>query len=270
MLTQRLIAAAIGIPLILAVVLLGGALYTLVACVILAMAALELAALLGPGDEQSSPWRPSIPAVAAVAGVVLITIAADVGGDEWTGAIVLSLGLVFLASLTLSPAEGGLWEWVAGCAVILYVGVLGSYLVILRGLPEGEEWVLLAVLATWGADTFAYFVGRGLGRHKMAPRISPGKTWEGTAGAIAGGLISVLIVDIILDLPMSTVEAALLGLVLPVVSVTADLGESMIKRGAGVKDTSDLIPGHGGFLDRMDSILFTVPLVYYFAIWVVI
>ena len=108
-------------------------------------------------------------------------------------------------------------------------------------------------------------MGKLIGRHKMAPRISPGKTWEGTIGGLVGGLIVVVAINWPLDLPVSTGEAAMLGLVLPGVAVLADLGESALKRGAGVKDTSVLVPGHGGFLDRLDSLLFTVPLVYYFA-----
>jgi phosphatidate cytidylyltransferase len=273
-LAQRLIAAAIGIPLILAVILIGGALYTLVACAILALATLEFMAVARNAADRdgtgASPWQPSIAGVAAVVGVIVITIGADTGFDEWTAAIVLSLGLVFLACLVFESMDTGIRDWMAGVAAVLYIGVLGSYLVILRSLPDGAEWVLLAVLATWLTDTAAYFVGRTVGSRKMTPRISPGKTWEGTGGAVVGGLVSVIVLDLVLGLPISFGEALLLGLLLPPVSVAADLGESMIKRGARVKDTSELIPGHGGFLDRMDSILFTVPLVYYFAIWAVI
>jgi phosphatidate cytidylyltransferase len=141
---------------------------------------------------------------------------------------------------------------------------------LLRDLGNGEHWVLLAVLATWATDTAAYAVGKAVGRNRMAPRISPGKTWEGTVGALIGGLIAVPLLNWPLDLPMTTVEAALLGALLPPVAVLADLGESMLKRGVHVKDASGLVPGHGGFLDRLDSILFTVPLVYYFAIWAVL
>jgi phosphatidate cytidylyltransferase len=160
--------------------------------------------------------------------------------------------------------------WLAIVAAILYVGILGSYLVLLRNLDDGERWVLLVVLSTWGTDTCAYAVGKLIGRHKMAPRISPGKTWEGTAGGLVGGLIVVVALNWPLDLPVSTGQAVVLGLILPAVAVLADLGESALKRGAGVKDTSVLVPGHGGLLDRLDSLLFTVPLVYYFAVWVVL
>jgi phosphatidate cytidylyltransferase len=271
LLAQRLITATVGIPVILGVVLLGGVAYTLVAAAILALAAHEFVVMLTPRDDMlAGSSLASATGIAAVAGVALITVAADTGFDEWSGAIVASLGFVFLAALVSAPGPDGLARWTAAAAALIYVGVLGSYLVLLRGLPDGVDWILLAVLATWGTDTFAYFVGKAIGRNKMAPRISPGKTWEGTVGGLIGGLATVVALNVPLDLPMSTGEALLLGLLLPAVSVAADLGESMLKRGAGVKDTSALIPGHGGFLDRLDSILFTVPLVYYFAIWAVI
>jgi phosphatidate cytidylyltransferase len=268
-LAQRLLAAAVGIPIIVAVVLIGGVLYTAVAAIILAMAAFELVAVLSPNDDGHPRWPPAPAGLITAAAVALIAIGADTGFDEWTAAIVAGMGLAFLVSLVREPADGTN-DWRSVVAAVAYVGFLGSYLILLRDLDDGTEWVFLAVLATWSADTFAYFTGKLIGRNKMSPRISPGKTWEGTAGGVIGGLLTVILLDLILDLPMSTAEAALLGLLLPPVAVLADLGESMLKRGAGVKDTSELIPGHGGFLDRLDSILFTVPLVYYFAIWVVL
>jgi phosphatidate cytidylyltransferase len=274
MLTQRLITAAVGIPLIIVVTLLGGPVYTIVAAAILGLAALECFTLLAsaqdPTSASASLWQPRLPAVAAVGGVILITVAADSGFDEWTGAAVEGIGLAFLLVLALGEPRDGLRDWTAIVATLAYVGILGSYIVLLRDLDDGGDWILMAVLATWGTDTLAYATGKLIGRHKMAPRISPGKTWEGTAGAFVGGFATVVFINWPLALPMSFSEAALLGLLLPPVAVAADLGESLLKRGAGVKDTSELVPGHGGFLDRLDSILFTVPLVYYFAIWVVL
>ncbi len=219
--------------------------------------------------DERPLFRPSPSALAAVAGVVAITIVAD-AWVEWPPEFVfVSAAAVLYVLVRGAPANP--WPaWAAIGAALVYVGVLGSYLVLLRGLHSGENWVLLAVLSTWGADTCAYAVGKLIGRRKMAPRISPGKTWEGTIGGLVGGLIVVVAINWPLDLPVSTGEAAMLGLVLPGVAVLADLGESALKRGAGVKDTSVLVPGHGGFLDRLDSLLFTVPLVYYFATWIVL
>lgn len=268
MLAQRLATAAAGIPIILAVILIGGPLYTAVVAVILGLGSLEFVHMLA-GVERP-PWRPSGAAIVAVAAVVAVVVGADNGVDYWTGAVVAGVGLGLVYVVALRTTEDAPGDWLTTLGAVVYIGFLGSYLVLLRDLDKGEHWVLLAVLGTWGADTCAYATGKAVGRHRMAPRISPGKTWEGTIGALAGGLVIVALLNWPLDLPMSAGQGIILGLLLPVVAVLADLGESMLKRGAGVKDTSALVPGHGGFLDRLDSILFTVPLVYYFAIWVVL
>ncbi|HEY8765716.1 MAG TPA: phosphatidate cytidylyltransferase [Dehalococcoidia bacterium] len=268
MLAQRLLTAAIGIPIVIGVILIGGHLFTAVACVILGIAALEFVHMAR--REERPLWQPSAAAIAAVAVVVAVTIAADVAVDEWPPELVAVVGVAMLYVLVRGLPETAMTGWLAIVAAILYVGILGSYLVLLRNLDDGERWVLLVVLSTWGTDTCAYAVGKLIGRHKMAPRISPGKTWEGTAGGLVGGLIVVVALNWPLDLPVSTGQAVVLGLILPAVAVLADLGESALKRGAGVKDTSVLVPGHGGLLDRLDSLLFTVPLVYYFAVWVVL
>jgi phosphatidate cytidylyltransferase len=286
MLAQRLVAAAVGIPIILAVTLIGGPLFTAVAALILALAALEFVHMLGPtagkgpsldstvgkgpSPDRRPVWQPTPAALVAMAAVAAIAVGADNGFDYWTGALVAGVGLALLYILAFSAVDDAPANWQSIVGAVAYVGFLGSYLILVRDLHNGEHWLLLAVLGTWATDTSAYAVGKAIGRNKMAPRISPGKTWEGTAGALVGGLIAVPLLNWPLDLPMSTGEAILLGALLPPVAVLADLGESMLKRGAGVKDTSELIPGHGGFLDRLDSILFTVPLVYYFAIWAVL
>ena len=270
MLAQRLATAAVGIPIVFAVIVTGGPLFTAVACAILALAALEFVHMLDTEARGRPLWQPTPTAIVAVAAVVAISIGADNGLDYWTGAVVAGVGLGLLLVVALSTVEDAPNNWLAIVGAVAYVGFLGSYLVLVRDLHKGEYWLLLAVLGTWATDTCAYAVGKIVGRHKMAPRISPGKTWEGTIGALIGGFAAIPLLNWPLDLPMSTGEALALGALLPPTAVLADLGESMLKRGAGVKDTSELVPGHGGFLDRLDSILFTVPLVYYFAIWVVL
>jgi len=153
------------------------------------------------------------------------------------------------------------WSWtVAG---ILYVGLLLSYLVDLR-LEAGRNWVFLAILATFGSDTMAYFVGRAFGRHKMAPRISPNKTWEGAAAGIVGAICISLLFTISwgLQLPINYWQAVLLGVLISVFGQIGDLLESALKRYAGVKESGSLMPGHGGLLDRMDSVVFAGVVVY--------
>ena len=150
------------------------------------------------------------------------------------------------------------------------MGFLGAHLLLLRDLDDGREWVFVAVFSTFVADTAAYFVGRALGRRQIAPAVSPGKTVEGGIAGLVAGFGAVFIIVWVVGLDVDELKLLPLALLLPAVAVVGDLGESLIKRGAGVKDTSDLVPGHGGFLDRLDSVLFTTPLVYYFVIWVVL
>jgi phosphatidate cytidylyltransferase len=160
------------------------------------------------------------------------------------------------------------WAWtVAG---ILYVGWLLSHLVALRGLDDGRNWVFFALLTTFGSDTAAFFIGRAVGRHHLALQISPSKTWEGAFGGILGAIIVSLLFTLPTELylPLSYRQAILLGLLVSVFGQLGDLIESLLKRNTGVKDSGKLIPGHGGALDRIDSIIFAGIVVYYYVIWV--
>ncbi len=271
MLAQRLITAAIGIPVIAGLILLGGTVYDIVVAIILAVAAFEFCAIVSTHEGLTRPfWRPTLWQLLAIAWIALIVSRAGRLDDE-IGVICGIIALYLVSTIVRNrPLSYRRFAWMSVPVAVAYIGFLGAHFVPLRDLDGDGKWVFLAILGTWATDTFAYGVGRLIGRRKIAPRISPGKTLEGTAAGLAGGLASVIVIAEVLDLPMSIGEAALLGAVLPTAAVLGDLVESHIKRGAGVKDTSELVPGHGGFLDRLDSLLFTVPLVYYFAIWVVL
>ena len=154
------------------------------------------------------------------------------------------------------PIRGGLAVWLVGSMVIVpaWIGM--------TRLQAHGPWVLLAALTlVWVADIAAYFAGRAFGRHKLAPAISPGKTWEGAVGAVLGGLIYVFSLrhfsQIMSPTPVIVMVSATVLLV--AISIIGDLFESMIKRQAGVKDSSQLLPGHGGVLDRIDSLTSTLP-----------
>ena len=183
-----------------------------------------------------------------------------------TSAIVLSL----FGLLTRRQKEGTFTSWVWTIAGILYIGWLLSHLVALRGLDSGRNWVFLVLFVTWVSDTTAFLVGRGLGRHKLAPAISPGKTWEGTIGGICGGIaVSTLFFTATqLQLPLTSGQAILLGAITSILGQVGDLVESLLKRNLGVKDSGNLMPGHGGILDRIDSLIFAGIVVYYYAVWV--
>jgi phosphatidate cytidylyltransferase len=160
------------------------------------------------------------------------------------------------------------WLWVTGG--IAYIGFLGAHLVLLRDLDGDGDWVIVSVFATFAADTAAYFIGRAFGRTQITPVISPGKTLEGSLAGLVAGFAALLLLVWLTGLDVDELELLPLAALLPAAAMIGDLAESLIKRGAGVKDASEMIPGHGGFLDRLDSILLTTPLVYYYVIWVIL
>jgi phosphatidate cytidylyltransferase len=189
----------------------------------------------------------------------------------------IALSLIMLVFL---PKKEGLfsnWAWMLGGT--LYVGWLLSYLVALRLEPgtstfpdAGRDFVLLALFATFGSDTAAYFVGKAFGKHKLAPQISPGKTWEGAVAGLFGSVIVSLLFTLNApwQLPLSWWQAILLGLAISIFGQMGDLVESLLKRNCGVKDSGSLMSGHGGLLDRMDSVVFAGVVVYLFYIYVVV
>lgn len=162
----------------------------------------------------------------------------------------------------------------------IYVGWLISHLVVLRGVvltgaikgvdvcgtktEIGAVLVMLTFLCTWACDTGAYFVGKFLGKTKLAPKLSPNKTWEGSAGGFSGSLIVAIVAGLIIKLPIH--HAIALGAMSGILSQLGDLSESAIKREIGIKDFGSIVPGHGGILDRFDSLLFTGPAVYYYSV----
>ncbi|MDQ3804360.1 MAG: phosphatidate cytidylyltransferase [Acidobacteriota bacterium] len=170
---------------------------------------------------------------------------------------------------------------------VLYVALLGGFLVAVRTgfpqvfAPEGAYWVserfvdktlsthLLAFffLVLMGSDTGAYYAGRAFGKHKLAPKVSPGKTWEGAAGGMLASLLMAALAHFWFFPELSWRAALPLAAVMNVLGVVGDLTESALKRGASAKDAANILPGHGGFLDRLDSLLFNAPLLYYFALY---
>jgi len=182
-----------------------------------------------------------------------------------TSAVVLPL----IGLLSRRQKEGAFTTWAWTIAGILYVGWLLSYLVALRGLDGGRNWIFLALFTTWASDTAAFFIGRKLGGHKLAPNISPGKTWEGTMGGIVGAIIMSILffTSTPFRLPLVYWQVIGLSVLVSIFGQVGDLVESLLKRNMGVKDSGTLLPGHGGILDRMDSIIFAGIVVYYYVIW---
>ena len=268
MLAQRVLTAVVGIPLLVAVV--GFAPSWLFAGLILALALVSqwelyrMFARVGVVAERG-------PGLLLGGGVVLAFAAT---GAERTWPVPLALSVAVAACLTLGlhrTAGPGL-EW-AGIALTLlgicYCAWLLAHAIWLRALPGGAALTFLLLGVTWVGETAAYIVGRRWGRRKLAPRISPAKTVEGAAAQVVASVGTALLAAWVGPPPVITAGHALgVGLTLGGVGQVGDLAESFLKRSAETKDTGGLLPGHGGLLDRLDSLLFNAPALYYYAILV--
>lgn len=182
--------------------------------------------------------------------------------------IILTIGTLVAAMLRGAPFDKMLSSAGATILGVLYVVLLGGHVVALRtGFPSELSSDLLSFffLVLMGSDIGAYYVGRTIGKHKLAPKISPGKTWEGVAGGVVAalGLATLAHFWFFQQLPLKW--AIPLAALMVVLGILGDLTESALKRGAGAKDAAKILPGHGGALDRLDSLLFNAPLLYYFA-----
>ena len=182
--------------------------------------------------------------------------------------IILTAGTLITATFRGAPFDSMIASTGATILGVLYIPFLGSHLISMRtGFDQTLSGHLLSFffLVLMGADTGAYYVGRALGKRKLAPSISPGKTWEGVVGGIVAALAMAALAHFwfFRELPLKWILP--LAVVMTIVGIFGDLAESALKRGAGAKDAANILPGHGGILDRLDSLLFNAPLIYYFA-----
>jgi phosphatidate cytidylyltransferase len=150
----------------------------------------------------------------------------------------------------------------------LYIGLCLGHLLLTRAMPDGEFLIFGLVLVTWAADAGAYYLGMSVGRHKLAPAISPNKTVEGLVGGLIAATLAAFFAHAWFLPALTAVDCVTLAGLLTAAGLLGDLVESAMKRGAGVKDSGTLIPGHGGMLDRLDSLLFTAPTFYYYVAFV--
>ena len=267
MLRRRVITAAVALPGVLLVVYGGTVAVSCLAAVAAAAAGWELAGMAG----RSAGRR--LNAALIVWPAALVSVAAARASDAWSGpwwpeATALAVGAVLAAGwfAVFRPRGSPAWRPVLVLFAAAYFGLLLAHAPALRARADGLDWLLLALLTTFAADTGAYFTGVAIGRHRLAPRISPGKTWEGAAGAAAGAIAAAVALFAILDPGPPIWTGALLGLAVAAAGTAGDLLESALKRSAGLKDSGALLPGHGGILDRVDSLAPNLAVVYWFAV----
>ena len=188
--------------------------------------------------------------------------------------VITATMLISLICLLCRPSrEEAFHNWAWTIVGALYVGWMLSYWLSLRGLEDGRNWVCLAMLTTFANDTGAFFIGRAMGKHRLAPAISASKTWEGALGglicAILGAMVIATVLNLISPFTFRYWQIILLGFLVGLFAQLGDLVESLLKRNMGVKESGNLLPGHGGILDRFDSLIFVGAVVYYYVIWVV-
>lgn len=264
MLTQRAFVALIVGPVLLIAAYFGGWYFFIPVVFLLVAAGSEYARIM-QALQHNAPRSLLVPSI------VLLLVAAQWSHLNQMGfalsltvfvALIYSLWL-FERGITLDAAL----DWFALVTGIVLLGWIGGHFFLLRGLPEnGWQWTVVALLSIWSADMAAYgtgkfLAGRILGRHKLAPRLSPNKTVEGYVGGIIAGTGVAIVAAYFLDLPI--ILAGLAGLSVSVLGLFGDLSISLLKREAGLKDSGTLFPGHGGALDRLDSLLWAVAIVYY-------
>ncbi|SNB46391.1 phosphatidate cytidylyltransferase [Geobacter sp. DSM 9736] len=177
--------------------------------------------------------------------------------------LVLMSGLLFLFRFREMKAVAGEISFLA--TGFLYVPLLLCHFILLRLLPLGTSWIFLLLVIVMAGDTFAYYVGSSFGRHKLYPAVSPNKSIEGALGGVAGSLTGALICKATFFPELSVAAAVVAAILLGVLGQLGDLFESMLKRSFGVKDSGTIVPGHGGILDRLDSMLFAAPAAYFCA-----
>jgi phosphatidate cytidylyltransferase len=283
MLRHRVLSAAVLIPLVLGLAYLGGIWFLGLVLVVLMLAGHEYVSLLRRGGES-----PSQILVLTTIGLLVLDAYSPQTELLRPSLSVLVLGTLAWAVVRYERGRAGAvadWAWTAAGG--LYLGWTGAHFVLLRNIGlqprelglapvqgDGLWWLVLALSATWLTDTGAYFVGRAYGRHKMAPKVSPHKSWEGLGagivlGTVGGAVVAVLIRAIAAawgqTVHFGVWDGLALGALISVLSPLGDLGESLVKRHVGAKDSSLLLPGHGGMFDRIDSLLWAAVIAYYYA-----
>lgn len=255
------------LPIAIGLIVLGGWPFYLAIAVVLGLAAAEFSRIF----HQGGLYNPS--RLLLIGGTFLLALARAMWGFAGSETLLTLLTLTAMALHVFHREEGQTHAAIDFCitlAGMFYVGWLGSYVISLRALPDGEWWLLLSLAAIWFADAGAFFIGRRFGKHPLAPIISPKKTWEGYVGGVVCAALLTPALALLWQLrapAITPLSGLILGGALGLLAPLGDLGISMFKRYFNVKDSGKLIPGHGGVLDRLDSLLWAAALGYQLIYW---
>lgn len=271
---KRLLTGAVALPLLI--------LFILKASVFVFSCFVSFVALLGLSEfyRMALPGRTTVGNVASLSGALAVFLFASpeslqcflplpAGNGVLFALTVLFLTAAIFFLFSIKEIRQSAAEMALVWSGFAYVPLLLSHLVLLRALPSGIEWVFLMLLIVMSGDTAAYYVGSSLGKRKLYPAVSPNKSIEGALGGLCGSLAGTLIAKFTFFPGLSGLDCVVTALVVGALGQMGDLFESLLKRSFGVKDSGVIIPGHGGILDRLDSILFAAPALYYYAYLVV-
>lgn len=270
--TLRTAVAAVGIPLAVAAIYAGSWVLAALIGAVAVLGSLEFYRMAERRDAQPLAF---IGAATAFAFVVVGALNPAAGPSDYGLVHALAFPVIATVAIWQRGVEGQpLLSISTTLTGAVYTGALLSFGLFLRHLPghesawHGTALVFAPVLLTWASDTFAYFVGRAWGRRKLIPKVSPGKTVEGAIGAVVGSVLVggayAFLLQQFTSYQAGVGEMAIFGLIISMAAQLGDLVESLLKRDTGVKDSGTLLPGHGGALDRFDSLFFTLPLAYFF------
>ncbi len=270
-LTARLMTAAVGVPTAVVCSLVGGIPFLLAMNLVIGAGLFEFYRMVEA--KGIKPYK----AVGVVSGLVVSWYVYFEGGFYSSLFITIVLMTIMVLELARRDGQFAVFHMSSTLFGVFYVGWLGSHIILLRQLGEnvtgddlGGFFVILAFALAWSADTGAYFVGHAFGRRKLMRRVSPNKSVEGAIGGLVFAMIAALIARATFAPFLALRDVVVLGLVSPVMATLGDLVESLMKRDVKIKDTSRALPGHGGMLDRFDSVLFVAPFVYYYLRFLVV
>lgn len=269
MLRERVAVILVILPFLLWVVVGGGWLYVIAISAVLCLAVIEFGLMF-----RGHGLRPALPLL--VLGVIVLGVSRFLFEFKYTPLQFASFCLIsqvwHLTDYERGAPRSGT-DFAITIAGVLYVGFMGSYLISLRFLPDGLWWLLMSLISIWLADAAAYVFGLVIGRHKLTKRLSPKKTWEGYLSGVFIGTLGTAGLTLLwrtfaaTGSALTPIRSLIVGFAISSLAPLGDLGISMIKRELQVKDTGSLVPGHGGVLDRMDSMLWAGVLGFYVISW---